>query len=225
MFAEFRSQYPKGSIKTEMLPKIDGMHTFRAEISSEGIVLATAIGCDPDLETAEDRAIKRALAIAGISDNYRLNYHSSYAQIEASLSDPPRLQQSYQTNNSTLELPQTVNPAKPEKTTTKSPDSKSLEKIAEKRKSVEPSLEVAELPIMSKTEPPESPMDLSDLISQTAVQMQRVGWNQDKGKEYLMKNFRKTSRQQLTAKELHQFLSHLKSLPTYLETDPPEQEF
>jgi hypothetical protein len=222
MFAEFRSQYPKGSIKTEMLPKVDGMHTFRAEISSEGIILATAMGCDPDLETAEDRAVKRALAIAGISDNYRLNYHSSYAQIEAALpSELPRLQQSYQTSNSSLELPQAVNPLKPEKTTAKPADkpaeNKSVGKILEKRRPVEPDLE--------DTEPPEPPMDLSDLISQTDVQMQRVGWNQDKGKEYLMKNFRKTSRQQLTAKELHQFLSHLKSLPPYLETYPSDQEF
>jgi hypothetical protein len=221
MFAEFRSQYPKGSIKTEMLPKIDGMHTFRAEISSEGIILATAIGCDPDVETAEDRAVKRALAIAGISDNYRLNYHSSYAQIETALpSDPPRLQQSHQTINASLELPELASPLKLEKPAGKPSDNKSPEKTTEKRKPPASHLEVTEPPI-----PPESPMDLSDLISQTDVQMQRIGWNQDKGKEYLIKTFRKNSRQQLTAKELQQFLNHLKSLPSYLEIYSQDQEF
>ncbi len=182
MFAEFRSQYPKGSIKTEMLAKIDGMHTFRAEISNEGVILATAVGCDPDLETAEDRAIKRALAIAGISENYRLEYQS-YAQIETSLPhDPPRLQQSY------AEPPTPTN---------------------NKRKS----------------EPPESPVDLSDLIAQTDVEMQRAGWSREKGKEYLLKTFGKASRQRLTAKELQQFLNHLRSLPSYIETYPQDQEF
>ena len=206
MFAEFRSQYPKGTIKTEMLAKVDGMHTFRAEISNEGIILATATGCDPDLETAEDRAIKRALAIAGISESYRLKYQS-YAQIETTVPhDPPRLQQSYQPVSS--ELPEAIASAP-------KLDKPMEHKTPEKAKPVEHHVEAL------KPEPPEFPMDLSDLIAQTDVEMQRVGWNKEKGKEYLMRTFRKPSRQLLTARELQQFLAYLKSLPSQLE----DQEF
>jgi len=55
-----------------MVGKIDGLHAFRATVSSEGVTLATAMGVDSDLEMAEDRAVKRALTMAGITENYRM---------------------------------------------------------------------------------------------------------------------------------------------------------
>ena len=79
MFAQFRSQYPQGRIQTEMLPKIDGLHTFRAIVSQGDAIMATATAVDSDLEIAEDRAVKRALAIAGISfDNTFDNNYGGY---------------------------------------------------------------------------------------------------------------------------------------------------
>ena len=76
MFAQFRSQYPQGRIQTEMLPKIDGLHAFRAIVSQGDAIMGTATAVDSDLEIAEDRAVKRALAIAGISfdNNFDNNY-------------------------------------------------------------------------------------------------------------------------------------------------------
>ncbi|MGB5899393.1 MAG: hypothetical protein WBG66_14450 [Geitlerinemataceae cyanobacterium] len=44
--------------------------------------------------------------------------------------------------------------------------------------------------------------------------MQRVAWSIDRGRNYLMQNFQKRSRRQLTSEELQQFLQHLRSLPT-----------
>jgi hypothetical protein len=79
MFAQFRSQYPQGRIQTEMLPKIDGLHAFRAIVSQGDAIMGTATAVDSDLEIAEDRAVKRALAIAGISfDNAFDNNYGSY---------------------------------------------------------------------------------------------------------------------------------------------------
>ena len=79
MFAQFRSQYPQGRIQTEMLPKIDGLHAFRAIVSQGDAIMGTATAVDSDLEIAEDRAVKRALAIAGISfDNAFDNSYGGY---------------------------------------------------------------------------------------------------------------------------------------------------
>jgi hypothetical protein len=58
MFAQFRAQYPQGSIQTEMLSKIDGLHVFRAIVGHGDVVLATATATDTDIEVAEDRAIR-----------------------------------------------------------------------------------------------------------------------------------------------------------------------
>lgn len=51
----------------------------------------------------------------------------------------------------------------------------------------------------------------SDLI---LVEMKRIGWSVDRGREYLQRTYNKRSRQQLTATEVTQFLNYLKSLPT-----------
>jgi len=80
MFAQFRSQYPQGRIQTEMLPKIDGLHAFRAIVSQGDDIMGTATAVDSDLEIAEDRAVKRALTIAGIAfDNSFDNSYGGYA--------------------------------------------------------------------------------------------------------------------------------------------------
>lgn len=60
---------------------------------------------------------------------------------------------------------------------------------------------------------PNSPLlTTQDLISQTDVEMARVGWTKVQGRDYLMRNFDKKSRIQLTIEELQKFLAHLKSL-------------
>ncbi|MDX1976646.1 MAG: hypothetical protein SFT94_03150 [Pseudanabaenaceae cyanobacterium bins.68] len=70
MYSQFRAQYPQGTIKTELLPhKVDGLHVFRAAIAAGEIILSTATAADSDLEVAEDRAVQRALVLAGISTN------------------------------------------------------------------------------------------------------------------------------------------------------------
>lgn len=51
-------------------------------------------------------------------------------------------------------------------------------------------------------------------IAEIDRQMQRLGWSIDIGRNYLMQNFQKRSRRQLTSLELQQFLQHLRLLPT-----------
>jgi hypothetical protein len=165
MFAQFRAQYPEGSIQTELLPKIDGLHLFRVTVCDGDRPLSTATAADADLETAEERAIRRALEFAGILEEPR------YA--------PPK-----QAHLEPLQLPaMKFNGAAP---------------VAEP----EPLPEVRE------------PMDLSELIAMTDVEIERLGWTPEQGRKYLQKAFSKQSRQRLTPQELKQFLDHLKAQPT-----------
>ncbi|MGB3201233.1 MAG: hypothetical protein WBA99_10035 [Nodosilinea sp.] len=60
-------------------------------------------------------------------------------------------------------------------------------------------------------------IDLSDIIAQTDVELQRLGWGVDQGREFLEKTYGKRSRHDLTDDELLEFL-------LYLETQsPPER--
>jgi hypothetical protein len=57
------------------------------------------------------------------------------------------------------------------------------------------------------------PVDLSDVIAKTDVQIERLGWTRDQGKEYLKKTYGKLGRTLLSEEELLDFLRHLESQP------------
>ncbi|AVH73000.1 hypothetical protein [Nostoc sp. 'Lobaria pulmonaria (5183) cyanobiont'] len=56
--------------------------------------------------------------------------------------------------------------------------------------------------------------NFSEVIAQTDVEMQRLGWTIDQGREHLIKNYGKRSRFLLTDEQLHEFLQYLVSQPT-----------
>lgn len=68
--------------------------------------------------------------------------------------------------------------------------------------------------------PPEAlpaPINLSDVIAQTDIELRRLGWTVDMGREYLEQTYHKRSRHELSEEELIQFLCYLEGLP-----DPQE---
>lgn len=66
----------------------------------------------------------------------------------------------------------------------------------------------------SRVTPPDTPIDFSDIIARTNVELKRLGWTTQQGKDYLLQTYGKRSRQLLTDDELQDFLHHLESLPT-----------
>ncbi|GAB1538338.1 hypothetical protein NUACC21_09970 [Scytonema sp. NUACC21] len=61
------------------------------------------------------------------------------------------------------------------------------------------------------------PVDLSDVIAQTDVQIQRLGWTKEQGREHLKKTYNKIGRTLLTEEELLDFLRFLESQPTPID--------
>lgn len=70
-----------------------------------------------------------------------------------------------------------------------------------------------EVDTITKTAP-ETPVDFSDIIARTNVELKRLGWTTQQGKDYLLQTYGKRSRQLLTDGELLDFLHHLESEPT-----------
>ncbi|MFN5751163.1 MAG: hypothetical protein ACK47G_01505 [Pseudanabaena sp.] len=237
MFAQFRSQYPQGRIQTEMLPKIDGLHAFRAIVSQGDAIMGTATAVDGDLELAEDRAVKRALTIAGIAfDNGFDSNYSNYAgrsPILTQISREPASVNSLPSAN----LNNLGSLGTGHHTTTHTIQSETaLEYVNEygvndyatddnlpyvpSEQSHRSHEEIVTRPselVPSKSSDPiiaPEPIDLSDAISKIDVEMDRLNWTKPQGRDYLVRTFDKKSRQQLTNDELLQFLSYLKSLPT-----------
>ena len=60
---------------------------------------------------------------------------------------------------------------------------------------------------------PAAPIDLSEVIAQTDVELKRLGWTHVQGRRYLEKTYSKRSRQHLTDAELIEFLDYLTAQP------------
>ena len=56
------------------------------------------------------------------------------------------------------------------------------------------------------------PIDFSDVIAKTNVEMKRLGWTNEQGRKYLLETYGKRSRQLLSDEELLDFLRYLESL-------------
>lgn len=60
----------------------------------------------------------------------------------------------------------------------------------------------------------EAPIDFSDIIARTNVELKRLGWTNQQGRDYLVQTYGKRSRQLLTDAELIDFLQHLETEPS-----------
>jgi hypothetical protein len=58
------------------------------------------------------------------------------------------------------------------------------------------------------------PINFSDIIARTNVELKRLGWTNQQGRDYLVQTYGKRSRQLLTDDELLDFLNHLESEPS-----------
>jgi hypothetical protein len=62
----------------------------------------------------------------------------------------------------------------------------------------------------------QEPIDLSDVIAKTDVEIERLGWTKEQGRDYLKKTYRKQSRSLLSEVELLDFLRYLETQPDQL---------
>lgn len=80
-------------------------------------------------------------------------------------------------------------------------------------RSYNPPENVAPISGMGKKKKKTEPVDLSDVIAKTDVELQRLGWTPEQGREYLITTYGKRGRTLLTEDELHSFLKYLESQP------------
>ena len=79
-----------------------------------------------------------------------------------------------------------------------------------------PAVEIAQPPL-SLTSPQldtSEPIDFSEVIARSNVELKRLNWTQEHGKNYLLQTYGKRSRQLLSDEELIEFLQYLESQPT-----------
>ena len=228
---KFRTQYPEGCLSADLVSVNDGQYIVRAVVSNGGVPLATGLAASVDVQIAEDKARERAIALLGIETTAikTTGSETTAAQIEPK---PDSSSKVATAKAPQLNGQQTINqnPA-PAANPPSTPEPVAIDESEEVAITLEPP--EAELDPSDDSGPPLdsiagepartsaatialenfstslNPVDLSDVIAQTDVELTRLGWTSVQGREYLEKTYGKRSRQQLTDEELMSFLLYL----------------
>ena len=224
-FAQFRHQYANGGLSTELLMTYAEQYLVKATVTIDGQVVATALAADPHLTVADDQAKSRVLAMLGFGPQ---SAQASPNGVSQSVVKTTVAASTAVTTSATVSAPE----ATPEKTSPPSvapavpvspePEPEDSEDIGRPLDSITPDEAPApsDVPASSlaavaiENFDDTHPVDLSDVIAQTDVEMARLGWSSLQGRTYLEQTFSKRSRQQLTDEELLTFLLYLESQAT-----------
>mgnify|MGYP001796690057 FL=1 len=66
LLAQFRTQFPDGSLTATLVSVNEGQYVVRAAVTRHGQEIATGLAASVDVQVAEDKARDRALAFLGI---------------------------------------------------------------------------------------------------------------------------------------------------------------
>ncbi len=222
MLAQFHNLYPNGSIISELIEIFQGKYIVRVSIQLEGITRATAIAGAETVEAAEDHAINRALTVLGIKNaptEVTKSILSSVAppQIKSNLDESKPVPSVSNTQIHTpplLEEKIDTKVAKPEYQPLSEVSSSSASNVTPfTPRSYTPEEDSGVQSTLSKKKRQKEPVNLSDVIAQTDVEIERLGWTPEQGKDYLLKTYSKRGRSLLSEEELRGFLTYLKSQP------------
>jgi hypothetical protein len=231
LFTQFRHQHANGSLTTELLMHHAEQYLVKATVSIGEQVVATALAADKDLIVADDQAKTRVLALLGFgvasAAQPTIPTESSSETLNQAL--PSVTEAQALTNGSNLsdasaaaEAAPDIISTSPQSTEPLDTEPTDIEDMGRPIDSFTPDEAPApsQVPASSLAAPTlenfddSNPVDLSDIIAQTDVEMSRLGWSSIQGRNYLEKTFNKRSRQQLTDEELLTFLLYLESQAT-----------
>jgi hypothetical protein len=227
MLAQFQNLYPNGSIISELIEIFQGKYIVRVSIQLEGITRATGMGGAETVEAAEDQAINRALIVLGIK-----NIPQEVTKSPSPPVTPPQIKPTLQeskpippANNTQSYTPPIIEEqtdtkvTKPEIFPDPEPEYPSLPEVPPSNvtpftpRSYPPSEDPGVQSAIGKKKRHNEPVNLSDVIAQTDVEIERLGWTPEQGKDYLFKTYGKRGRSLLSEEELRNFLTYLKSQP------------
>ncbi|MEI6444290.1 MAG: hypothetical protein WCO29_14470 [Nostocales cyanobacterium ELA583] len=227
MLAQFQNLYPNGSIISELIEIFQGKYIVRVSIQLEGITRATGIAGAETVEAAEDQARNRALTVLGIKNVSEEVTKSASVSVTPTVIKPS-LQESQpvpSVSNTQIYTPpfseEQINPKviKPEIFPSPEPEYPPLSEVPPSNvtpftpRSYTPYEDADIQSTVAKKKRHNEPINLSDVIAQTDVEIERLGWTPEQGKDYLVKTYSKRGRSLLSEEELRNFLTYLKSQP------------
>ncbi len=197
LITSLRQIYPKASLVSELLNIHDGLYLVRVSVTVDNLCLAQGLAAQATLESAEDLATNRALEKLVLPSLGAPTPPSPTPPVAAAPLENP---EDSPPNPETPVVFATLEPialASPPPTTILGRDRPA------------PEQDLHSLEAMGV-----APIDLSDIIAQTDVELQRLGWGTHQGREFLERTYGKRSRHDLSDEELLEFLLYLETQPS-----------
>ena len=198
LITSLRQTYPKASLVSELLNIHDGLYLVRVSVTVDKLCLAQGLAAQATLESAEDLATNRALEKLVLPSGLPPREPSPTPSVAAILlegpGDPPSAHSADPVVFTTLEPIALASP---------------LEAATVRQDQPAPEQDLHSLEAMGV-----APIDLSDIIAQTDVELQRLGWGTHQGREFLERTYGKRSRHDLSDEELLEFLLYLETQPS-----------
>ncbi|MFN7909068.1 MAG: hypothetical protein ACK5N6_13820 [Microcystis sp.] len=226
MLQKLRQRYPQVALISELVQIDHGKYIVRAIIEIEGKTVVTGLAAADTVEIAEDRARERALLLLEAENTPDLQLVEKISPNNISLlEDLPKPVPSTKKSTKTAkvtEIPRPEAKIEPELPQVQDIPLPEPEPLLLEMEPDNYSL-LSELPeeaSLTEEEPPASEpvvvipeeIDYSVLKTKIDVEMKRLAWTTEKGREYLISTYGKKSRLLLTNEELLEFYNYLSSI-------------
>ena len=241
MLQKLRQRYPQVALISELVQIDHGKYIVKAIVEIEGKTVVTGLAAADTVEIAEDRARERALLLLEAESTPDLQLVEKVSPNNISLpEDLPKPVASAKKSTKTpkvTEIPRPEAKIEPELPQVKDiPPAKIEPELPQVQDIPLPEPEplllemetdnyslLSELPeeaSLTEEEPPEpepvvvipEEIDYSVLKTKIDVEMKRLAWTTEKGREYLISTYGKKSRLLLTNEELLEFYNYLSSI-------------
>ena len=197
----FRQQYPQGGLVSELTAIEHGQYVVRVLVQNDGVTLSSGLAAAASVEQAEDQARVRALGLLAGGSGIAAPRPTKKAA--PAIATPPIPVPS----PTSMPVP---SPAKPKPAPVPAP----TEFTYDLPLSAPPEPEPAPAPTPAAPTAVEEPLDFSDIIARSDVELKRLGWTSEQGRNYLLETYGKRSRQLLSDAELLEFLRFLEGQPS-----------
>jgi len=241
MLQKLRQRYPQVALISELVQIDHGKYIVKAIVEIEGKTVVTGLAAADTVEIAEDRARERALLLLEAESTPDLQLVEKVSPNNISLpEDLPKPVASAKKSTKTpkvTEIPRPEAKIEPELPQVKDIPPAKIEPELPQVEDIplpepEPLLlemetdnyslltELPEEASLTEEEPPEpepvavipEEIDYSVLKTKIDVEMKRLAWTTEKGREYLISTYGKKSRLLLTNEELLEFYNYLSSI-------------
>lgn len=227
MLQQFRHLYPQGSFISELINIDRGLYIVKVSVQNQGTILGTGLAAAETVEKAEDQARERALMIVNLT-NLDSIPPQSQATSSQSLVVPlvaPREEKQI------IPIPEKPQPDIKETVTTESFSPPEIEDFVawETEEVIPPTNPVVENQINLFDQPITSEsleekvsvatestieLDFNEIRHKIDLEMKRLNWTKEQGRDYLLSTYGKRSRLHLTDEELLEFWHYLENLPS-----------